>query len=155
MVAVVDDEDYPSVRGFNWTPMRTRSAVYARRTTKDASGRRVAILMHRALLGVSDSKTLVDHRNHDGLDNRRENLRSCTETQNQGNRQKSPGKSSVYKGVNWVAKKRKWRAYITRSYKFVHLGEFSSEEAAAAAYDKAARETFGEFALVNFPAVTP
>lgn len=109
--------------------------------------------LHRLLLNPPKGLD-VDHKNHDGLDNRRHNLRVATRSQNQGNRRiNKAGCSSQYRGV-YRECPGKWRAQIggggltdTR----VRLGTFTSEEAAARAYDKAALERWGEFATLNFP----
>lgn len=97
---------------------------------------------------------MIDHKNGNGLDNRRSNLRFCTNAQNQHNQRKwgsRSGKplSSRYKGVSWH-RRGHWRAKIQAQGKRRYLGQFQSEEAAARAYDRAARELHGEFAVLNF-----
>lgn len=111
----------------------------------------VTVRLHRWLLGASDSED-VDHMNGDGLDNRRENLRKATASQNTYNaRKRSPG-TSKYKGVTRDANGRMtWRARIRVDRRLIHLGRFDTEEEAALAYDAAARRHFGTFACVNFP----
>lgn len=104
------------------------------------------LLMHRFLMGAEEGQT-IDHINQNGLDNRRENLRFCTTSENLHNRS-SIGGSSKYKGVSRV--KNKWRSYIWQDYKRIHLGYFEKEEDAARAYDIKAVELFGEFAKLNF-----
>lgn len=99
--------------------------------------------MHTVIMGTP----LVDHRNRDGLDNRKDcNLREATKAQNLMN-QGPRGGASQYKGVAYHAKTGKWRARIKQQA----LGLHATEEAAARAYDAAAREQFGEFARLNFP----
>jgi hypothetical protein len=105
--------------------------------------------MHRQLLGLTDPSEQVDHRNHDGLDNRRENLRPCTNQQNQHNQRKRAGCTSRYKGVHWDFRNGSWRAAIKAEGRTIHLGRFQDEDDAARAYDDAARRLFGEFALTN------
>jgi hypothetical protein len=90
----------------------------------------------------------TDHVNGNGLDNRRCNLRICSNSQNHMNRRKMPGKSSVYKGV--CAKPGKWESAIRVKRKLIHIGYFKNECDAAKAYDKSARKYFGEFARPNF-----
>jgi hypothetical protein len=110
--------------------------------------------MHREILGFGSIKQdprLVDHRNRNGLDNRRENLRPSTNSQNLGNRIGSPNSSSKYKGVHWDSTRGKWRTQAQHDGKTYRLGRFDSEEEAAAAYDRKALELWGEFALLNFP----
>lgn len=94
---------------------------------------------------------VVDHINGDTLDNRRANLRVVTSQANSRNRAKQSQCSSRYKGVCFVAGR--WSAYIYSDYKQYRLGRFTSETEAAAAYDAAARERFGECAALNFPKV--
>ena len=92
----------------------------------------------------------VDHINRDKLDNRRSNLRLVTHTQNCVNASLRVTNTSGFKGVNFYRGKY-WRAYIRVNYRHISLGFFPTAEAAARAYDEAAREHFGEFAFLNFP----
>lgn len=94
---------------------------------------------------------LVDHIDRDGLNNRRSNLRLATTSQNMQNRPRQKNNSSGYKGVTFHKKRGEWRAKISVNGVTNNLGIFSSPEAAARAYDAAAREHFGEFAYLNFP----
>jgi hypothetical protein len=109
--------------------------------------------MHRLLVEVNLGQE-VDHINGNGLDNRKENLRVCTKSQNLGNQKKTKlyggvATSSKYKGVSWDKRVQKWVAKIGINGKRVYLGLFEDEEKAAEAYNKAALEYFGEFALLN------
>lgn len=93
----------------------------------------------------------IDHINGDGKDNRIENLRLTTSQQNNLNRKALKGTSSKYKGVYWHKLTQKWCSSIKFNRIDRYLGVYVSEEEAARAYDKAARETFGEYARLNFP----
>jgi hypothetical protein len=94
----------------------------------------------------------VDHINGDGLDNRRENIRLASPTQNQQNKRKqSAPASSRYKGVTFKTARGRWEASIRVDGKNTFLGRFHDEEAAAHAYDAAARIHHGRFASLNFP----
>jgi hypothetical protein len=105
--------------------------------------------MHRLILPDTE---MVDHINHDGLDNRRSNLRPATQGQNQGNVTKtSRATTSQYKGVSWYPRYCKWIARAPRGARQATIGYFDSEVDAALAYDYVAREYFGEFACLNFP----
>jgi hypothetical protein len=99
--------------------------------------------MHIFLTGVS---TGVDHVNGNGLDNRRENLRPVTTTQNQQNTRKRKGGTSKYKGVSWYVKKKIWRVAIRINGKDKHLGQDKDEMEAALIYIWTAKEAFGEYA---------
>jgi len=104
--------------------------------------------LHRFILDVTDPAIQVDHRDHDGLNCTNDNLRIATKCQNQWNQRLNRLNTSGYKGVSW--NKKHWIATITINSKATYLGGFASKEAAARAYDAAAREYFGEFACLNF-----
>jgi gentisate 1,2-dioxygenase len=89
-----------------------------------------------------------DHKNQIKLDNRRENLRPATRSQNGGNRPKNSNNSSGLKGVSWHKLKQKWHAQIAVHGEKVHLGYFSSKDAAYSAYCQAAKQYFEEFAPI-------
>lgn len=108
--------------------------------------------LHQLILGPPPDGHLIDHRNGNGLDNRRRNLRFANNSQNMANARKSSvPKSSRFKGVHWHKCAKKWCAAVVHHGRRKHLGLFAVEEDAARAYDKAALEHFGEFARLNFP----
>ena len=88
----------------------------------------------------------IDHRDGDGLNNKIENLRPCTATQNRANTGRLITNKSGFKGVSWHNGARKWRATINKDRQQYHLGFFENPEEAYAAYVKSAKEMFGEFA---------
>lgn len=151
-VALVDDSEFEQLSRFRWFVVKSRSKHhvrwYAKRNPTIANHNRIVVLMHRQILGLEPG-TYCDHRNHNGLDNRRENLRPATRAQNNGNQRKAPGTSSRYKGVSWNKNASKWIANIKINGRSKYLGYFTTEQAAAAAYDRAALIHFGEFALTN------
>jgi HNH endonuclease/AP2 domain len=151
-VALIDDEDYARASQFKWQAQVTPNSdrVYAVRTARKANVKRTMQRLHRFILGVTDPKIEVDHINRNGLDNQKSNLRICTVRQNQGNRRKQEGTTSIYKGVSWHRASKKWQAMIRINEKYTYLGLFRTDRDAALIYDCAARKVFGEFALTNF-----
>jgi hypothetical protein len=106
------------------------------------------VLLHRFILQVPASQR-VDHRNHNGLDNRRLNLRLATPTQNDANARRARNNTSGYRGVSWRKKSNKWTAQIQTDGRLRHLGYFTDPWEAAQAYNAEALEAWGEFALLN------
>lgn len=146
LFALVDGEDYERISQHKWYAHKARNAFYAVR--KKTISRKM-ILMHREIMNTPPNVE-IDHRNHCTLDNRKPNIRLCTRTQNQQNRNPQKNTSSKFKGICWKKEKKKWRACIKQNRKQLHLGYFNSETDAAKAYDTKARELFGEFANTNF-----
>lgn len=136
--AKVDREDFERVTRLRWYAWRSAGLVYARST-------RDKLAMHRFVLGDIPSGMVVDHINGDGLDNRRSNLRICTQRENSRNR----GAKRGFRGVSWKADIGRWRARIMVDRREISLGAFDTQESAAAAYNEAAIEHYGAFARLN------
>lgn len=142
-LARVDAEDYDKVSRYRWCARHTLYTCYA-----IADGR--TPFMHR-LITNAPKGLVVDHIDRDGMNNTKRNLRICTHAQNQHNVGPTPNRSSRYKGVSWHRASRRWRVSIFCGGRNLHLGYFKDEIAAAKAYDKKAKEQFGDYAYLNFP----
>jgi len=148
-VAIVSNKDFALLSKHKWYAIkRPNGCYYALTNVKDDSGRYTQIRMHRFILGAPKGSK-VDHKDHDGLNNTRRNIRQCTHVQNLRN-QRTRVHSSKYKGVSWNKHKGMWRACIYPDKRGVDLGFFENEVGAAKAYDKAAKKHFGKFACLNF-----
>lgn len=144
-VAIVDDEDFITVAIFKWFAHKQSKAktFYAERNIHVAIGRRKPLAMHVYLMDPPDGYQ-VDHIDGDGLNNRRDNLRICRCSQNQGNARIRKDCSSGVKGVS--KNSGKWRARIQVNPKRMELGRYSTIDDAAKAYADAAAKYFGELA---------
>lgn len=143
LVALVDDEDYENLiqykwhawfDGYNWYP--------ASRINGQVK------LMHRLITNYAKT----DHKNGNGLDNTKANLRPASDLENCRNAKVRNDSLTGFKGV-WQITPWKYRACIRVNGKRIHLGYFKTKEEAAASYDKAARIHFGNYATLNFPTV--
>ena len=142
--AIVDDEDFEELSKYRWC----YKDGYATRGIAAGVRRRTTLLMHVVIIGkVNGLET--DHINGNGLDNRRENLRHVTSSQNQQNRASCKNTSSQYKGVHWSKANKNWTSHIRIAGEKHHLGIYGSELEAAIAYNEAAQRLFGEYARLN------
>ncbi len=146
--ALVDDKDYEEISKHKWTVDKCRGKFYAKRKTW-ADGKQKKLLMHVVIMGKIDNKE-IDHRNGNGLNNQRHNLRHCTHAENCRNQDIYSSNTSGYKGVSWDSRTNKWKAYVKYSRKQIHLGYFTCLIKAAKAYDSAAKKHYGEYAKFNF-----
>lgn len=148
-VAIVDEAD-KDLADLSWTVNALKNTQYAMRHIR-INRKQIAILLHRVILSRMLGRELLsseqtDHINGDGLDNRRENLRLATSSQNHWNQKRASNNSSGYKGVTWSKHNKKWRAQIMYKKNPIFLGYFDRPELAHEEYCKAAKELFGEFA---------
>lgn len=146
---LIDDEDYDRIKSFNWFIVRMRNSFYAIRNNW-VNGKNKAILMHRFLLDIK-SGSIGDHKNGNTLDNTKENLRLCTNTENIVNSGMRKNNTSGFKGVHFVNERRrkKFLAKIRANGRNVYLGHFKYAIDAAIAYNNAAVRLHGEFANLN------
>jgi hypothetical protein len=143
-VAYVSEEDYERVSKYKWLCM---GHGYAARSRRKDEGKKGIVYMHRFILGVEDGE--VDHVDGDRLDNRRENLRLVTHSQNLMNQKPQNGRSSKYKGVYWDEANQSWKVQIKKKNDYRILCGFASEYMASRVYDILALDSFGEYARPN------
>jgi hypothetical protein len=150
--AIVDPEDYGKVAIDDWQLYNNHNCKYYAVRLIDSK----IVFMHRQIMSAPSfglaqggQGKVIDHRNREGLDNRKSNLRIATRSQNNCNRKQKKG-TSKYRGVCWNEKHKKWRAYISFNGIYKSLGYFENEEEAGRAYDEAAKIYHGEFATLNF-----
>jgi len=146
---LVDDCDYKCLMQWQWY----FNGYYAVRTSpRRARGQSKTIYLHRVVAeraGLDVQSRRIDHRNRNGLDNRRRNLREASVAQNRANGRPRQGSVSGCKGVYWDKDNRKWRARISVGHHCHSLGRSITKREAALAYNQAALEYFGDFAWLN------
>lgn len=155
-VAVVDDEDYEFLSRYKWFAVKSKkgNTYYAIRRFQQ-NGKDKSMLMHRQIMDADNKgiikgrRLFIDHKNRNGLDNRKSNLRFCTMSQNIANSRPTRNSSSKFKGVCWHICCGKWYARIMQKRRCIDLGLFENEVDAAKAYNQKAKELFGEFARLN------
>lgn len=147
-VAIVDEELYLKFNCVKWLAVKYPGGYYAARAIPNINGKRKQriIYMHRIIIGAEKGE-LVDHINGNGLDNRINNLRLATYSQNAMNRNSEKGSSTEYKGVRF--KSGKYEANIGFNSKVIYIGRFDTAEEAAIAYNKQALTYHKEYAKLN------
>lgn len=141
--ALIDLEDYNRIKEYTWG---LEKKGYVLSSTKKVNGKQT--YLHRYIMNCPEDK-IVDHINHDPLDNRKQNLRVCTTKDNVRNQRKfKEGRTSIYKGV-YLNSINRWQAQIKVRPKTIYLGLYEDEIEAAKAYNEAAVKYFGEFACLN------
>lgn len=145
--AIVDDEDYVELSKYKWCAMKNWNTFYAVRMVP-VRGRQKTVLMHREILHLIGSSQ-GDHRNRNGLDNTRNNLRECSPSENSRNQVVKKNNISGYKGVHWDKVAKKWVACVGVNSKQIYLGTFTCLIKAAKCYNEAAEKYHGEFARLN------
>jgi hypothetical protein len=145
--ALVDDQDYECVSQFRW---HTSVSGVSNHAARKEPGSRKTVYMHQLVASLMDIPTGVhiDHKDTNGLNNCRDNLRQATHRKNLMNRGPQTNNTSGFKGV-YLYRGTKWRATITVKGKNYHIGNFDDKVEAAKAYNTAAKKHFGEFAWLN------
>lgn len=143
----IDAEDWEKFGEFKWFPIdaHKRGKYYVMRKRSGKTE-----ILHRLIMNVIDKSKVVDHINHDTLDNRKINLRVCSRSENQRNLTSHKDSISKYLGVTWHKSRNKWQAQIKENGKNMYIGVFVSEVEAAKAYDERAKKHHKEFANLNF-----
>jgi hypothetical protein len=144
---IVDDDTYEWASKLKW---QVDGGIYVGRRSTTINGKRPNVKLHRLIMNAPKGIN-IDHINGDRLDNRRENLRFATDTQNNQNCKKRKDNISGYKGVTYTGryKIKNWQARITYNNKTISLGLYQTKEEAALVYNIAALKLFGEFAKLN------
>jgi hypothetical protein len=143
--AIISDHRFAEVSKHKWRTSWNGWNWYASSTINGKN-----VYLHRYIMGVTDSRVLVDHKDGNGLNCQDGNLRVCTSSQNGMNRGKQSDNTSGYKGVTWDKSKGKWQASIKVNQKTIFLGRFNNVIEAAKAYDEGAKKYHGAFARLNF-----
>jgi hypothetical protein len=153
--AIVDADDYDRLAKYKWHVRNDGNTFYAFRWSSTRGGKKKQRLwMHHEIIDIPEGM-VCDHINHNGLHNRKANVRPATSSQNSCNTRKRGKTTSCYRGVSQDARLNKWIARIGANGRQIHLGVFDDEVDAAKAYDTAAKKYHGEFAVLNFPDRTP
>jgi predicted RNA methylase len=147
LFTTVDDEDFEYLNQWKWHAVKSGKTFYAVRGVRRRFFKKT-VYMHKTIMNPPTGME-TDHKDLNGLNNTRKNLRNCAHTQNQQNREKSINNTSGYKGVCWRKHERKWHAQIRANGKKIHLGYYDNIEEAVYAYDKAAIKYHGEYASLN------
>jgi hypothetical protein len=145
--AIVNDEDYELLKGMNWSAVKGKTTYYAVCRTGEKKGIKKTY-MHRLLLGVKDVKVQIDHKDHNGLNNQRDNLRVATHSENCSNVSSHKNSTSKFLGVT-TYRSGKFRASIRKNRINYHIGYYATEKEAALAYNNEAVKLHGNFANLN------
>lgn len=146
-IAYFDDDDFTKISAYKWNIRRGRNTYYATANVYKEGKRVCDITMHRLVMNFP--KAFVDHKDGNGLNNVKSNLRECTPTENNRNCQVAKNSYVGYKGVRFHKRDKLFFASIGVNYKRIHLGYFKKAEDAAIAYNEAAKKYFGDFAKLN------
>lgn len=142
--AIIDIEDIDKVKNIKW-----HRSDLQRNTYYCMSNNRTYRRLHRLILGITEPNIFIDHINHNGLDNRKENLRICTNQENIQNCLTPKNNKSGCRGVYWAKDKNKWTVQVSINNKTKYIGRYNSYEEAVEARKEAALKYYGQFANEN------
>jgi hypothetical protein len=149
-IAIVDDCD-DDLANLGWYATKSRRTWYAQRNVENARGKMTTTCIHRIIGARMSIAGQVDHRDRNGLNCSRKNLRPATFAQNAVNKGLKSTNKSGYKGVSWHKHTGRWLARANNHGETVYLGLFDDPILAAQSYDRAIDEYYGEYAVLNFP----
>ena len=138
--ALIDTEDIDKVKNIKW-----HRSDLQRNTYYCISNDKEYKRLHRLILGITDPSIFIDHINHDGLDNRKQNLRICNNQENLRNSLTPKNNKSGCKGVYWSKDQNKWTVQVTIDNKTKYIGRYSDYNEAIEARNKAVEKYYGEF----------
>lgn len=149
MACLYDDADHELISKYKWRVQKGRNTFYAVTYIRDGVRKyRSSYGMHQLLVSVEKGKCR-DHKNRNGLDNRRENLRISTIQENNRNATIQRNNTTGYRGVDYNKNHKLFRARVNINRKSVYCRYFKTKEEAALAYNEAAKIHFGEYANLN------
>ncbi len=140
-VTLVDDIDYEYLNQWKWYAAKDGNTFYAIRTIK-RNGKQTTIHMYQVLAKRLDFQDSADHKNRNGLDNQRSNLRNATQKQQRENQGIPKNNTSGHKGICWDKQRSKWRAQIGHNGKCIYLGLFDNIEDTVKARKEAEEKYF-------------
>lgn len=151
---LIDDDDYEKIIGHNWKIAKTNyikdKKIYFRYNEHDINNKTICIYLHRFILGLTlHDGIITDHINGDTLDNRKSNLRKCSEKQNSMNKKKYKNNKTGYKGVCYDKSRNKYKAQIQLDKKCLYLGRFINPQDAYSAYCDASKKYHGEYGRIE------
>lgn len=143
--ALVDDQDYDRAMAHKWHMFRTKGLRYACRNLRRTEGHRGTEYLHRFILRAPDRKMVIDHIDGNGLNNQRDNLRACTQSNNLRNCKRRIDNAAGFKGIHFDKSKNKWTAKLVIKPAEIWQERFDTLDAAKAAYVAAANKYHGQF----------
>jgi hypothetical protein len=143
-VALVDDEDFEWLNQWKWHAIKSRGDLFYAVRSERVGDRQRRVWLHRLLLGLQSGEQ-CDHRNGNGLDNRRANIRKATQRENNLNRRRFKTNKSGYIGVSWNSVYRQWQAHAIIDGRWTLLGQFDAKDDAIAARRQAEARHYAGF----------